>query len=254
MTNHAVNTQPQVLVTRPSPYGEALCSELEAENFFSLHVPLIRFKPNNTIGPEQRLVMLEQADTWIFVSRQAVNFCFSLLNHQQLQQLQQASLNKSVIAVGSATAHSLQQIGFKALVPATPNSEGMIQIIEHHHLQQATTLLIRGSKGRELLEQYFQQGQLSFLPVYERIESQHQFPQISIPELTAVVVTSGQLMELTDKALSPIDNKDQITIIAGSERINKMAQHMGYANCYTAKDASNLELVKSCILWRNNVC
>ena len=253
MANQTVNTQPQVIVTRPSPYGEALCGELEAANFFCLHTPLIRFEADNRFTPVQRLRMLEESDTWIFVSRQAVNFCFESYPQGEMKKIVELSKTKTVIAVGSATAASLQGFKIEALTPPTPNSEGMIQLLEKYQLKEAPALLVRGNKGRELLEQYFAQSQLSFLPVYKRIETQKKLPQIKEPDITALIVTSGQIMELVDNALSIDTSKAHITIIAGSERINKMAQHMGYANCYTAKDASNFELVKSCILWRNDV-
>lgn len=240
----------RIVVTRPSPYGEQLCRLLEHEGFNSAHHPLIRFSSEGCATPEQRLNQLQQSDTWIFVSRQAVNFCFNNLSAEQLQQLQQRSQRKCLIAVGPATAESLQEQGFSALIPDTPDSEGMIQLIQDRQLQTQTTVLIRGNQGRELLQKFFAPQQISILQVYQRLTTNQQIPASS-SAVSAIIATSGQLLELIAKQVTPLDSN--ISIIAGSERIHEMAQHIGFTNCYTAKNASNSELVKSCILWRNNV-
>lgn len=244
----------QVIVTRPSPYGEELCGELEAQNFITAHTPLIRFEADAHFDAEQGFETLNRANTWIFVSRQAVNYCFEVFNSEQLDQLTKISRTKTVIAVGSATADSLAQHKISALVPETPNSEGMIALLDQQQLQNSPAALIRGNQGRKLLEDYFEQGDLTLLSVYRRIAIEQNISTATLTETpTAIIVTSGQLMELVAKQLVSDATKNKVTIIAGSDRINKMAHHMGFANCYTAKDATNLELVKSCILWRNNV-
>jgi len=245
------NSPYTVIITRPSPYGEALCTALDEQGFYSIHKPLITFEQDWQFDATQRFEQLSQASTWIFVSRQAVTYCFDSFKQKQLQDLLKLSTEKMVIAVGAATADSLQQLDFKPLIPPTPNSEGMIQLLDTYQRKQYPALLIRGNKGRELLEQYFDNGNLSFLPVYQRLPTNNTLPPLASNANTAIVVTSGQLMELVAEHYT--DDPERLTIIAGSGRINKMAQHMGFTNCYTAKDASNLELVKTCILWRNNI-
>ena len=133
----------------------------------------------------------------------------------------------------------------------TPTSEGMIQLLEQKNLQQQPTLLVRGNKGRPLLQQYFADHQLSILQVYQRKTTSQTLPPQT--KQSAIVVTSGQLMELVAEQLPSKAQRQACTIISGSARISEIAQQFGFTNCYTANNASNSELVKSCILWRNNV-
>ncbi|AKE51064.1 uroporphyrinogen-III synthase [Kangiella geojedonensis] len=246
-----MSTPLHVIVTRPSPYGEELCDELTHNDFVSTHSPLICFNPDISFNSKQRISALEQADTWIFVSRQAVNFCFDVFSSQQMSSLLQLSQSKTIIAVGDATADSLRRLNFTALTPSTPNSEGMIALLEQHQLQTKPTLLIRGNQGRQLLQDYFSAQQLTIMPVYQRQATSQQLPRIT--ESSAIVVTSGQLMELVANQVSDHSQRIACSIISGSPRISEIAQQFGFTNCYTANNASNDELVKSCILWRNSV-
>ena len=223
---------------------------LSQQGIQSQHCPLIHFKSDTSFDTEQRLELLYQHHTWIFVSRQAVNFCFDSFNAEQKASLIELAKSKAVITVGDATADSLAQLGIKGLIPPTPNSEGMIHLLDQYQLKQKPTLLIRGGQGRKLLQDYFKDGQLSIMPVYQRHATQQTLPTLS-PN-SAVVVTSGQLLELVASQVKT-EQREDFTIIAGSQRISDLAQQIGFATCYTAKDASNEELLESCLLWRNDV-
>lgn len=241
---------PQIIVTRPSPSGEALCGELEANNFFSVHCPLISFEAEEAYSEHIGFETLERTSVWIFISRQAVDYCFQPFSGDTKQRLHEVSHKKHIIAVGDATADSLQQLGFEPRIPNTPDSEGIIELIEHDGLTQDTVALIRGNKGRGLLEDYFSNEQLTSMPVYQRVETGNTLPALS--KKSAIVVTSGQLLQLVAQQISA-HSMTSVSIIAGSQRVSEMAQHIGFTNCYTAKNASNSELLKSCILWRNDV-
>lgn len=223
---------------------------LTQQGIRSQHCPLIHFKSDTSFDTEQRLELLYQHHTWIFVSRQAVNFCFDSFNAEQKASIIELAKSKAVITVGDATADSLAQHGIKGLIPPTPNSEGMIHLLEQHQLKQKPTLLIRGGQGRKLLQEYFSDGQLRIMPVYQRKPTEHPLPPLST--LTAIVVTSGQLLELVASQVKA-EQREVCTIIAGSPRISDLAQQIGFATCYTAEDASNEELLESCLLWRNDV-
>ncbi|WP_343988484.1 uroporphyrinogen-III synthase [Kangiella japonica] len=245
-----MNTELKVIVTRPSPYGEQLCELLSQHSISSDHCPLIHFLPDLSFNTDQRLALLQQHHTWIFVSRQAVNFCFDGFSAEQIANILELAQNKAIITVGDATADSLAQLGINGLIPPTPNSEGMIHLLEKYQLKEKPTLLIRGGQGRKLLQNYFSNGQLNILPVYQRQPTEQ--PLLTLSNRTAIVITSGQLLELVASHVAS-EKRGACTIIAGSQRISDLAQQIGFTTCYTAKDASNHELVKSCLLWRNNV-
>lgn len=244
---------PTVIVTRPSPMGESLCQELNEHGFRAIHCPLIRFTANTDYSPEQQLELLTQHKLWIFVSKQAVDFALKDLSKEQLDQF----LGYTLIAVGKATQKALQPYGLSALIPKTPDSEGILALINQFSLPaDYPILLIRGDKGRGLLEQELSGPyQLGVLPVYHRIELTAAMPpfmqQATVSQPVAWVVTSGQLLELTDKMLSTAGIKaEQVAIIGGSARISDLARQKGYTNCYTAKDASNAEIIRACQEWQ----
>lgn len=243
---------PTIIVTRPSPMGESLCQELNDLGYRAIHCPLIRFTANTDQSPEQQLALLEQHKLWIFVSKQAVDFALRDLSREQLEQF----LGHTIIAVGKATQKALQPYGLSALVPKTPDSEGILALINQFSLPaNYPILLIRGDRGRGLLEQELSGPyQLGALPVYHRIELTAALPpamqQASAEHPVAWVVTSAQLLELTDKMLATAEIKpEQVAIIGGSERISDLARQKGYTNCYTATDASNAEIIHACSDW-----
>lgn len=244
---------PTVIVTRPSPMGESLCQELNEHGYRAIHCPLIRFTANTDYTPEQQFSLLKQHKLWIFVSKQAVDYALKNLSRDQLDQF----LGHTLIAVGKATQKALQPYGLSALVPKTPDSEGILALINQFSLPaDYPILLIRGDKGRGLLEQELSGPyQLGVLPVYHRIELTAALPpavqQSSADKPIGWVVTSGQLLELTDKMLSTAGIKpEQVAIIGGSARISDLARQKGYTNCYTAKDASNAEIIRACQEWQ----
>lgn len=244
---------PTIIVTRPSPMGESLCQELNEHGYRAIHCPLIRFTANNDRSPEQQLALLKQHKLWIFVSKQAVDFALKDLSQEQLDQF----LGHTLIAVGKATQKALQPYGLSALVPKTPDSEGILALINQFSLPaDYPILLIRGDKGRGLLEQELNDSyRLGVLPVYHRIELTAALPpavqQASADKPIGWVVTSGQILELSDKMLSTAGIKpEQVAIISGSARISDLARQKGYTNCYTAKDASNAEIIRACSEWQ----
>lgn len=247
-------TPTTLIVTRPSPVGESLCQELNNKGYRAIHCPLIRFTANTDYLPEQQLELLEQHKLWIFVSKQAVDYALQSLNQAQLDQF----LGHTLIAVGKATQKALQPYGLSALVPKTPDSEGILALVHQFSLPtDYPILLIRGDKGRGLLEQELGSPyQLGVLPVYHRIEQTAALPpamqQASVETPIGWVITSGQILELTDKMLSTAGIKpEQVVIISASARISDLARQKGYTNCYTAKDASNAEIIRACLEWRN---
>lgn len=244
---------PTIIVTRPSPMGEGLCQELNDHRYRAIHCPLIRFTANTDYSPEQQLALLEQHKLWIFVSKQAVDYALQDLSQNKLDQF----LGHTIIAVGKATQKALQPYGLSALVPKTPDSEGILALINQFSLPaNYPILLIRGDKGRGLLEQELGAPyQLGILPVYHRLEQTAALPpamqQATAEKPVAWIVTSGQILELADKMLATAEIKpEQVVIIGGSDRISDLARQMGYTNCYTAKDASNAEIIRACNDWR----
>lgn len=245
----STNSPFDILVTRPTPYGEALTTELEKLGFHPKHLPLITFKEDDRFSVQQKASILAQSDVWIFISQQAVHYCFKQLDITKCEGI----TDKTLIAVGKATQQSLQRLGLKSLIPEPSNSEGILSLLDKLSIKADTSIaLIRGNKGRELLQHHLNINyQLHELPLYKRQAIAAQIPPLTSP--TALVITSAQLLELATDLLNyaklPLES---FSIISASRRITHIAKQMGYTSCYTANSAANIDLIDTCLAWQSD--
>ncbi|MFI4890141.1 MAG: uroporphyrinogen-III synthase [Steroidobacterales bacterium] len=156
-----------VLVTRPELQATPLCRLLEAQGANPIRLPAIEIRPFGTRDAIRASVEpLDKFDLIIFLSANAVRYGAPLLD-------QRRDLN--LAAVGPATLRALNQAGYRVpIVPAERfDSEGLLA---HPRLQNLTgqrVLTIRGSGGREILEQVLEQrgAAVTACAVYERLRS-----------------------------------------------------------------------------------
>ncbi len=247
------------IITRPQPYAEKLAQLLNKHDFKTISKPLIDFTANAHFSSATITKNLEQFDGLIFISQQAVLFFIT-----QLSESQKANLsNKILIAVGRATQKLLSEYGFESLLPETFDSEGILALIHELDGQSAIQklLLVRGNKGRKLLEQKLSQSySLHIAEVYQRIGIAQQFPPLDNNEPMAIIVTSEQLLNLSLHQIDLQETKSlqtsakslrqQIAFICASRRISDKAAQLGLTNCYTANSAGDEDLLEACLDWR----
>src|SRR5271170_1539877 len=94
-----------VLVTRPEQQAMPLCRLLEIQGASTFRLPGVEIKPRERGGTlTARLGALEDFDLIIFVSANAVRFGAALLGQKR---------ELTLAAVGPATAHALNQAGYR---------------------------------------------------------------------------------------------------------------------------------------------
>lgn len=153
-----------MLVTRPEQQAGALCRLLEAQGAVTYRLPALSIVEH----PQRRelltrLESLPAFDLIVFVSANAVRHGVQILAQRR---------DLALAAVGPATARALNQAGFLVSVAASEgfDSEHLLGHPRLATLQGQRVLLVKGSGGRELLEQQLRQrgATVETAAVYER--------------------------------------------------------------------------------------
>jgi len=133
--------------TRPLFEGQhrKLAQSIEAMGGHSHALPLQAIEPLPSSTWLQQLMSLENYAACIFVSSPAVRFFFQNLSQAWPQKL-------IAIAVGSATANSLNQFGVEQIITAPDaNSESLIAATKKLNLEPKPILWVKGDHGRKLI-------------------------------------------------------------------------------------------------------
>ncbi|OAI48979.1 hypothetical protein AYO45_03830 [Gammaproteobacteria bacterium SCGC AG-212-F23] len=223
----------QVLVTRPSPDGEALCESIRAAGGKAVFYPAIE------IVPLLHAEVVVKADWVIFVSPQAV------YNSKNLW----VSHAAKVAAIGAGTAAALRKKGVDNVVfPEHEwNSEGLLQLSELQNVQGAKIVLIRGEMGREkLAETLLQRGALlEHIIAYRRILPKADiFPIQQLLEqqkIDIIVTTSKEGLQNMYRLLG--ENMKKTVLLVISKTMQDYAYALGFQKILLADNASNEAII-----------
>lgn len=177
-----------LLNTRPIDRAQALTQILEHDQIDVIELPLLELKAM-PYSAELAAFYQKLLDVQVIVavSPTAVDVGMRYL---QASQIELSALNHvQWIAVGQATARSLQHYGITATVPDIENSEGMLQlpVLQRLHLQHVA--FWRGRGGRQFMMDALQQRGVNILNfvLYQRqcpTQTMTQFQQLSPRLLT----------------------------------------------------------------------
>lgn len=160
----------RILNTRPLDQGMALTKKIESAQGKVITLPVLEISPTPPCWLE-RCVPLEQADLSIFISANAVKYCFLILQEKQVNWPN----STQVIAVGEATRNLLLAQGIASVIcPAEPNSEALLELPQLQDCRQRTIYLFKGQGGRPLLEETLQARGAHLINV---VTYQRQLPQ-----------------------------------------------------------------------------
>lgn len=246
-----------VLVTRPEQQAMPLCRLLEIQGASTFRLAAVEIKPlerGRTLAA--RLGALEDFDLIVFVSANAVRFGAALLDQKR---------ELALAAVGPATAHALNQAGYRVAVQPTVgfDSEGLLRHPKLQHVAGHRILLIKGSRGRELLEQELQRrgAEVVNAEVYERVRSrpsesdlaalQEHFAAGEIHVISATSVEiANNLLDMATPALR--SEFARVHWLVPSARVaDALRGHELQAPLLTAASAENQDLVTALLRWRS---
>lgn len=136
-----------VLNTRPLKQAKALSKAIEAAGGISIECPALAIEPKDKSWVAD-LPDLNKVSKAIFISANAVNYCFKVLKDEQYYW----PPSIEVIAVGDATAAALKSHGIKAaLIPAIADSENLLKLKELQEVNKKIILLVKGEEGLTLI-------------------------------------------------------------------------------------------------------
>lgn len=242
--------QAKVLVTRPTHQAEKLCHLLKINNAEPICLPTIEIVPLN-LGKSEIEQALANTDWFIFTSANAVHCYCSLLDDVKMRELK----IKSCLAIGQATAKSLVSKGLNVDLTPTDgyNSEALLDLLASHDVSQKNILIIRGENGREtLLENLKKRGaRVSYQNVYKReipkVDCTEVLQLISQKQLNVITITSGEAIENLVKMLPKMQHNllKKIPLIVISERIQNIAEDLGFENIMLAQIPSDDAILKT---------
>ncbi|WP_454782784.1 uroporphyrinogen-III synthase [Legionella sp. WA2022007384] len=224
----------RVLNTRPQDQAQQLSQSIHKVGGVVIALPALEIRATNNDWLNL-LPDLNKVDQAIFISANAVHYCFTQLNRQHIKW--PSSIH--VIAIGQGSAAALQKFGIQVhAIPNIPDSEHLLALNTLQQPAKQNVLLFKGEGGRPLIEeQLIQRGaNLITLKVYQRV-----IPQISRKLLESIwrddlvdiiLLTSEQslhnLFKLFEKeAQEWLRNKKWLLI---SERLAQVASTMNIKN------------------------
>lgn len=224
-----------ILNTRPRHQQAELTALLEQDGARVLSFPVIEIVPNENPDLEQRLVReIPQFDILLFVSRNAVDGAFRMLDASQL------APNLSFGVIGTATRRALADRVAnldQCLVAGEPyNSEALLDANELQQVAGKRIMIFRGQQGRNLLgEELAARGaEVSYCEVYRRDLPQcnpSEFNRLVVEKFpTLAVLTSNEgmhnLIELVDDDAA--ERLRRIPWLLISERMRESALKLGH--------------------------
>lgn len=154
----------RILNTRPLEQGQRLSQQIRAAGGVAITCPTIEIQPES-VQWMKKLPALSQVDYAIFISANAVHYCFEQLIVPWPDSIK-------VFAIGRATAAKLASYSIRVDgVPLTADSEHLLSLPTLHPLQHRSILLFKGEGGRKLIKEALlsQGAQLLELNVYKRV-------------------------------------------------------------------------------------
>jgi uroporphyrinogen-III synthase len=248
-----------VLVTRPEFQAMPLCRLLEASGATTLRLAPIEIKPlKDRHALTERLGGLENFDVILFTSANAVRFGVSLLDQKR---------DLTLAALGPATSRALNQAGYRvAIQPGESfDSEGLLAHPRLAHAAGHRILIIKGSHGRELLQQELVRRGATVVcaDVYERVPAtvsaaalqavQERFAADEMQVITATSLELGAaLLRLAPPELR--DEFERAHWLVPGERVAAGLRELGVkAPLLRAESAEDQDLVAALIRWRSSV-
>lgn len=235
-----------ILVTRPSPQGEALCKAIEAEGGNAFYLPTLKIiPPRNPLLQQKKIEALSRCDFIIFTSQHAV-----LQSAPWILAKGKAILQKpQIICVGGTTALTAKKLFLSnPLYPSCHwQSEGVLNLPALHHVRGKKIALIRGEGGRQLLKQELKKRGAVVISIlaYRRMITRRTLAKVHVEKIDISIVTSNDIM----RNLKKIMGQKQWSILAQKpmvvvgERMRKTAQELGVSRILCANTASNNDIM-----------
>lgn len=212
-----------ILVTRPSPDGEALCELLDQAGFNTVFLPTLTLEPIQV--PKMDCSTYHYT---IFISPAAVRF-FVAGNHVATWPSQ-----TRVAVIGSATANACAEHGIPvALLPQQDyTSEGLLALPELASLPKQSILIVEGEGGRDTIARVLRTrgASVTEMRVYRRSPSIQNDLPVEWHAIDVIIATSLSTLQTLIQSQSPAHLADllQTAVLVSSDRLQQGARELGF--------------------------
>lgn len=224
----------RILNTRPRDQARQLTQDIRHAGGIAVELPTLEIMATSHHWIHS-LPDLNKVDLAIFISANAVHYCFTPLQQQNIEW----PTSIKVIAIGQGSAEALQRYNIEInAIPEVPDSEHLLALKTLQHPGKKNVLLFKGEGGRALIEENLLKkgANLIILKVYQRImpEINHQLIQSIWHDnlVDVILLTSEQSLHNLFK-LFDIDAHDwlrnKVWIII-SERLAQIASSLRIKN------------------------
>ena len=241
----------RALVTRPSEQAETLVQKIQALGGHACSMPMVEINPLPEDQPIRSAVMaLDQYSKIVVISHHAARLG---MNHIE-NFWPQLPLKTDWFAIGEKTRNTLSAYDVKAFCPETPlDSEALLALDDFQAISGEKILLIKGKGGRELLQKELEaRGALVHtLEVYERKQPEYTASAVQNKlkqhDINVILTSSGEILtnlahylsseQLSSEKLSEFPKTCRLVV--PSQRVEKIAQSMGFQQVYIAQGATD---------------
>lgn len=242
-----------ILVTRPSPAGEALVSRLRTLGRVAFHSPLIDFAPGNQLPSLPNLLSsLNQQDLVFVLSQHAVSYADRAL--RQSSNSWPDSVN--YFAIGRTTGLIFHRVSsLPVLYPQEgETSEMLLNLPALQRIQGKKALILRGNGGRELLAQTLTERgvEVTYCECYQRspvyYDASEQSALWQRAGIDTLVVTSGEMLQQLYQLVPDYYRHSWLLrchLVVVSERLATLARQLGWSAIRVAENADNDALIRA---------
>jgi uroporphyrinogen-III synthase len=245
----------RVLVTRPVAQNSAWAKTLAHEGFEVGEVPMLSIEalPDSAVLRD-RVLALDEYDKIIFVSQNAVEHAFKLID----QFWPQMPVGIEWFAIGNKTLevleHHLQLCAAKPQTCKAMNSENLLELPALIGVNEQKILICKGRGGRQELQTVleFRGARVDNLELYERNlpdEAIEQLKQIQPSTRDLVALFSGESLENFQRCLLELGMEPQewqnIPILVPGRRVAEIAQALGFKRVDFADNASEAAMLRA---------
>jgi uroporphyrinogen-III synthase len=238
-----------------------LCRLLESLGATTLRLPAIEIKPLK--DRREQLGGLENFDVILFTSANAVRFGVSFLDQKR---------DLTLAALGPATSRALNQAGYRvAIQPGeTFDSEGLLSHPRLEHVAGHRILIIKGSHGRDLLQQEFTRRGATVVcaDVYERVPAtfgaaalKTVLERFTAGELQVITATSleigAALLKLAPPGSAALELRNEFErahwLLPGERVASGLREQHRRLESQLADSAEDQDLAAALVRWRASV-
>lgn len=239
----------RVLNTRPYEQAKDLSLAINKAGGIAIECPALVIEASDTPWLSSFSASASSADYAIFISANAVNYCFTHLAQQKLSW--PATLQ--VIAIGEGTAAALANYDISVhLMPLKADSEHLLALTELQQINTKTILLFKGEEGRTLIADTLQDrgAILVIFSVYKRVipktEPQYLHSLWRDDAVDIILFTSQQAMHnlftlFGEQARTWLCSKPCLVL---SNRLAKLASLLGMQTILVSSPAMILETLQ----------